>query len=260
MGISKIQSSISTLKSSLTSHALFNKINSAEELQLFMQHHVYAVWDFMSLLKSLQKELTCTEIPWFPKGSAENRFLINEIVCAEESDIDETGNRCSHFELYLKAMQNSGASTKEIDIFLNTLQTSKNFDIAFEKAETAEFIKDFVKYTFEIANSCKPHVMAAVFTFGREDLIPDMFRTLVDDLNGKFPDKFNTFKYYLDRHIEIDGDHHSNLALEMTSNLCGSDANKWQEAERAVIKALEMRKLLWDSALESIISMEYIKV
>jgi hypothetical protein len=252
MEISKIQGNISALKTTLTNHPLFNLINSAEDLHLFMQHHVYAVWDFMSLLKSLQRTLTCVEVPWFPKGDANTRFLINEIVVGEESDVDEDGNRCSHFELYLKAMQHAGAPTEEIHNFIHSLQHGGSLEDAFNHAHTADSVRNFVKFTFDIINSGKAHVMAAVFTFGREDLIPSMFMSLVSDMNNAFPDSFGTFKYYLDRHIEVDGDHHSHLALEMTSSLCGSDANKWIEAEIAVIKALEMRKLLWDGVLNNL--------
>ena len=119
--IIKLNASINSIKRDLVNHKLFNSFSNELDLQLFMKHHVYAVWDFMSLLKVLQQELTRTEIPWFPKGSAETRYLINEIVCGEESDFDENGNRCSHFELYLNAMKSANASTSEIELFVNTL-------------------------------------------------------------------------------------------------------------------------------------------
>jgi pyrroloquinoline quinone (PQQ) biosynthesis protein C len=95
-------------------------------------------------------------------------------------------------------------------------------------------------------------VLSAIFTFGREDLIPDMFMALVNDLNQRFPEKIAAFKYYLDRHIEVDGDHHSHLALQMTAELCGNDENKWEEATQASMEALRLRNNLWTGVLDEI--------
>ena len=57
---------------------------------------------------------------------------------------------------------------------------------------------------------------------------------------------------YLERHIEVDGDHHSHLALQMTSNLCGADEKLWKEAERSIIESLQKRIDLWDGAYKQI--------
>ena len=115
----QLQASIEPLRTKLANHPLYNKINSREKLQTFMQHHVYAVWDFMSLLKYLQNNLTCTQAPWTPKSTAELRFFINEIVLGEESDEDPTGGHISHFELYKRAMSEAGASFEGIAELVN---------------------------------------------------------------------------------------------------------------------------------------------
>src|SRR5579875_2128485 len=104
----KIKSTIEPLRQEIIHHQVYSAISSLDELKIFMQYHVYAVWDFMSLLKSPQSELTCTAVPWFPKGDTDSRYLINEIVVGEESDVDSEGNRTSHFELYVKAMKQIG--------------------------------------------------------------------------------------------------------------------------------------------------------
>lgn len=249
--VAKINSQIAPLRHKITTHPVYEAIEDLEDLKIFMQHHIYAVWDFMSLLKSLQRELTCLSVPWFPTGSADTRYLINEIVVGEESDVDLAGNRTSHFELYLAAMRQCGADTKAIETFIAQLQASGDFQAAYTASETPAAARQFVDYTFQIINSGRPHLQAAIFTFGREDLIPDMFIAMVSDISKRFPDSLAPFKYYLERHIEVDGDHHSHLALAMTANLCGTDAQHWEEAEAAVITSLESRLALWDGALQS---------
>jgi len=217
-----------------------------------MQYHVYAVWDFMSLLKTLQNQLTCTSVPWFPKGDADTRFLINEIVVGEEADVDPAGIRKSHFELYLDAMKQCGANTTPIEGFINALKSTGDFNQAFNLSDTPQAAREFVNYTFSIIESQKAYLQSAIFTFGREDLIPGMFISIVNDIHKTFPDSISVFKYYLERHIEIDGDHHSHLALQMTSNLCGTNKIFWEEAEKATIESLRKRIQLWDGAYAAI--------
>jgi len=250
--ITLIKERIAPIRASIVNHALFQEIKTMEDIQLFMQHHVYAVWDFMSLLKALQRNLTCVETPWFPVGTPETRFLINEIVVGEEADIDSNGIRKSHFELYLDAMLHANASTEAIHRFCATLQTTKNMEASFEVSNTPESVRNFVRFTFQTIHTNKSHIQAAVFTFGREDLIPNMFYSLVNELNKQFPDQIAPIKYYLDRHIEVDGDHHSHLAIQMTEELCGSNDTFWEEAETYILASLEQRKSLWDGVLKAI--------
>lgn len=252
--IEKIKSTIEPLRQKIINHKVYSEIKDIDDLKVFMEYHIYAVWDFMSLLKSLQNHLTCTSIPWFPKGSADTRHLINEIVVGEESDIDSFGNRKSHFELYLDAMQQCGADTSKIEKFITVLKNTGDFNEAFTASETPKEAQDFVEFTFKIIGSNKDYLQSAIFTFGREDLIPGMFLSIVNDIHKNFPDSISIFKYYLDRHIEVDGDHHSHLALQMTSNLCGTDDQFWKEAEQATIESLQKRIKLWDGAYRQIIN------
>lgn len=250
--LKRINNTIEPLRQQIINHKVYSSINSISDLQVFMQYHVFAVWDFMSLLKALQNNLTCTSVPWFPKGDANTRYLINEIVVGEESDIDDFGNRKSHFELYLEAMQQCGADTASIEKFIETLKETGDFNVAFMAAETPKAAKDFVDFTFKIIDSNKNYLQSAIFTFGREDLIPAMFLSIVKDLDSDAPDAISIFKYYLERHIEVDGGHHSQLALQMTANLCRHNVAYWKEAELAIIESLQKRIALWDGVYEEI--------
>jgi Protein of unknown function (DUF3050) len=256
--IEQLKTAITPFREKLTNHPLYQQITSLDDLHVFMQHHVFAVWDFMSLLKSLQIGLTCVQLPWIPVGNANTRYLINEIVTGEESDVDQHGNRGSHFELYLKAMEQAGASSTAIDSLLFELASGKFIDEALIIADIPVSARNFVQHTFEVINTNKPHLQAAVFTFGREDLIPGMFISLVKEINKQFPGKVDTFLYYLERHIEVDGDHHSHLAYQMTAELCGNDETKWAEAEVAVTEALQERINLWDSIYATVSRGEFV--
>ena len=245
--VENLKEKIKEARVQLLLHPVYAQINNLDGLKNFTQFHVFAVWDFMSLLKSLQIGLTCVTLPWVPVGSANTRYLINEIVLGEESDVDAFDNRISHFELYQQAMQQMGASTSGIESLMHALQSGVQIEAAIAKLDCADAIKDFLSFTFKIVNHAPAHVQAAVFTFGREDLIPDMFTRLLEKLFAESPDKVSIFKYYIERHIEVDGGHHSHLALEMVSELCGDDAVKWKEAEQASIEALQIRARLWDA-------------
>ena len=250
--IAKLQTEIEPLRKQLIAHELYNSINTLDDLRLFMQHHVFAVWDFMSLLKALQHSLTCTTLPWMPVGSANTRYLINEIVTGEESDVDHTGERTSHFELYLKAMEQGGCDASAILSLFEQLSWHHEINTALKNANVPQTAREFVEHTFDVIATGKTHLQAAVFTFGREDLIPGMFVEMVKKLNAQLPGKVEIMLYYLERHIEVDGDHHSQLAYQMTAELCGEDNDKWSEATVAVKAALQARLAFWDGILEGI--------
>ncbi|UKJ06087.1 DUF3050 domain-containing protein [Solitalea lacus] len=250
--IQQIRTTIEPLRQQLIKHPLYENIKSIEHLRIFMQHHVYAVWDFMSLLKNLQHHLTCTEAPWKPVGSAATRYLINEIVTGEESDVDQDGKRISHFELYLDAMKQAGAEKAKLKFFLQCVTGIYSIENALRTAELPESVQQFVNFTFDTIAQGKLHTQAAVFTYGREDLIPDMFLSILRELDQQHPGEISIFKYYIERHIEVDGGHHGELALQMTNDLCGEDDDKWIEAESAVVQALKTRIKLWDGVLAEI--------
>lgn len=250
--LEQLKKDIAPLREQIIHHEVYAKIQTIEHLQIFMEHHVYAVWDFMSLLKGLQRNLTCVSIPWVPVGNANTRFLINEIVVGEESDVDQNGNRCSHFELYLKAMEEAGCSLSAAHTFIDKVSKGETLEDSFEQANIPAEARDFVLTTFDTVVNASVATQAAVFTFGREDLIPGMFISFVHELHKHNPEKLSTMIYYLERHIEVDGGHHSNLAYQMTLELCEQDEEKWRNATKAIKQALQKRIQLWDAISQRI--------
>ena len=244
--LNPISEAVAPLRQQLLDHALYRRVKSPADLRLFMEYHVYAVWDFMSLLKGLQRRLTCVEIPWLPQGDPAVRALINEIVLGEESDRGADGKVCSHFELYLEAMQEAGASTAKARQFLSFVREGCAVPDALRQAGAPEPARVFVEATFDLLAAGKDHVLAAAFTYGREDLIPSIFGELVERLVREFPERFATLRYYLDRHIQLDGEEHGALGRQMVANLCGGNAQRWNEARDAAVHALEERIRLWN--------------
>ena len=224
----------------LRQHPLYGSIQSLAALRVFMESHVYAVWDFMSLLKALQRVLTCVEVPWKPTPNPMTRRLINEIVLGEESDTYQ-GAALSHFELYLRAMADCGADPSAIERQTISLADGISLRQAFTNAPAES--RRFVESTFAVLDTGAPHRIAAAF--GREDLIPDMFTAFVRELDAQLPGQVAAFRYYLERHIEVDGEEHGPMALAMLRELCPS-AEHWAEATASATAALEARIALWN--------------
>lgn len=253
MNIQTINQKIQPQKDILLNHPLYQQIQNLDHLRHFMQGHVYAVWDFMSLLKALQMRLTCTTTPWMASPDPEIRYLINEIVLAEESDLTLDGKRLSHFEMYLEAMKSSGADIFQIEAFLNKVAGGQNIFEVILNSNLHPNIKAFLEFTFKTIEGGKSHEIAAAFTFGREDLIPEMFAEILKNIQANFPETdLSQFIYYFERHIELDADEHGPMAMRMISELCGSDAIKWEEVTQVSIQALEKRIGLWDAIAEMI--------
>jgi hypothetical protein len=241
-----LSTAIAADRRALLEHRLYDQLRTLENLTAFMEHHVFAVWDFMSLLKALQVRLTCAHVPWRPVGNAQVRRLVNEIVLGEESDALPAGGAASHFELYLLAMQEAGAKTVQIELFIQELESGKTVAEALEHAGVPVAVAAFVGQTFEVIERGLPHEIAAAFTYGREDLIPEMFTHLVHGLERQFPDKLAPLRYYLDRHIALDGDEHGEMGRQMVALLCEGDERRELEATQAAVAALRSRIMLWD--------------
>ena len=250
MNIQHIQKEITSLREELKSHRLYQQLQTVEDIKIFTKDHVFAVWDFMSLLKTLQRELTCVSVPWVPRKKGKLTQFINEITLAEESDVDLSGESKSHFEMYLDAMRHMGSDTHKIEVFLSKIHQNSSIEEALDFAEVPEAVKNFVKVTFKTIYSNDTHKVAAAFTFGREDLIPDMFIEIIHQTHEQ--ESFKDFLYYLNRHVELDGDSHGPLSLDMIVELCGDDQQKWSEVLVTAKEALEVRISLWDYIADNI--------
>lgn len=241
-----IEAELTLLRNELKEHQLYNNLQSIEDIKVFMESHVFAVWDFMSLLKALQIHLTTISIPWIPKKKASLVRFINEITLAEESDLDKDGNIKSHFEMYLDAMEEMGANTSVINLFLDQITFLNSVNNILDRSVILPEVKKFVSFTFDIINSKETHKIAAAFSFGREDIIPNMFLKIVDEASSENNKNYDSFLYYLNRHIELDADEHGPLSLQMISELCGDNLQKWNEVLEVAKQALQVRINLWD--------------
>lgn len=249
-GLTALKAQIEPVRNSVIGHPLYRSITTAAAARVFMEHHVFAVWDFMSLLTTLQRQLTCVEVPWVPEGPVASRRLINEITLVEESD--EYGDSyISHFELYRAGMADVGADTGPIDAFVQALRQGVPVAKALDAARVPAPSADFVSATWSVLETAPVHCQAAVFAFGREDLIPEMFEQVVriEDPNSSL----TRFKDYLARHIEVDADEHTPMAMHMLVDLCRDDPAKWARCADAVRAALHARARLW-TAITAVIT------
>ncbi|HUZ23583.1 MAG TPA: DUF3050 domain-containing protein [Streptosporangiaceae bacterium] len=249
-GVARLKAAVDPARHRVISHPMYRSLDSLGPVLTFMEHHVFAVWDFMSLLKSLQRSLTCVQVPWVPTGPTGSRRLINDIVLVEESD--ELGNGfISHFELYLQGMTQAGADRSGIDAFIGLVREGRAVPAALKEAAVPVPAADFTAMTWEFIENAPTHCQAAAFAFGREDLIPDMFDKVVA-VNRELGNQLSTFVDYLERHIQVDAEEHTPMAMQMLADLCGDDAEKWRECEETVNTALAARNSLWDGILAAI--------
>lgn len=243
------------LRERLDTHPVYAALRNIEDLRCFMGHHVYPVWDFMSLAKYLQGELAPTSLPWRPVGDPAVRRFINEIILGEESDLglpDGEGHETfsSHFELYCQAMSDIGADPSAVLAFVK-LSGEQGIDEALEQGDAPTAAKEFMASTFGFIATGKPHVVAAAFALGREHVIPQMFRTFLAEMGVSQVDA-PAFHYYLERHIHLDEDSHGPLSLRMLDGLCAGDPQRIREAEQAACQAIEARIRFWDGVHRAI--------
>ena len=240
---------IQSLRDRLDAHPIYAALVTPDDLRVFMQHHVYSVWDFMSLIKYLQHQVAPARWPWTPHGDASAQRFINELVLEEETDVAPPGQsgHTSHFMLYLAAMREIGADAASPLRFVE-LVTDKGIAVALHSGLPPAPSAAFTRTTFAFIDSGKPHTVAAALALGREHVIPAMFRALLSRMTVTAA-QAPSFHYYLNRHVTLDEDFHAPLSLRLLGVLCGTDANKWREAHTAALLAVEARLQFWDGVL-----------
>jgi len=224
-------------------HSVYQQIRTMADVRCFMTHHVFAVWDFMSLLKALQVQLTCVSPPWRPIGDGKVRRFVNELVLEEESDCLD-GRYMSHLEMYMEGMAQAGADLVPIE---RLMSESVGWGTTDPNLGQHGAPGRFVQSTWKYISARRLPGLAGTFTVGRENLIPSMFKEIVAGLDDAQPGQLTIFRNYLERHIELDGGSHGEMACKLLESVCGDDDAAWAEAERAGLEAIEARLALWDA-------------
>jgi hypothetical protein len=245
---------LNTLRAQLLDHPVYAEVDSVEGLRRFMGDHVFAVWDFMSLLKRLQQDLTCTNVPWFPADNARAARLINDIVIGEETDVDPDGSFVSHLDLYLRAMADVGASTRQFDTFRSLARAGTSVETAMVRTGVPPHVQAFVAHTMALAQSGSTEEVLAAFFYGREDIIPEMFSRLKKTLPGASNDNdlLRHFTYYIERHIELDGDSHGPMGRELLEGLVADSPQRHQRALHTACNSIRARIELWNGTLSTL--------
>jgi Protein of unknown function (DUF3050) len=242
---------IDLIRKRMVEHPVFAAIRDVQSLRIFMEAHVFAVWDFMSLVKRLQRDLTCIDVPWQPPRDRQAAQLINQIVLGEETDTGPYGEPVSHLELYLGAMREVGANTASFELFQATLENGATLSGAFDHADVAPFIREFTGNTLQIASRAPLLAVMANFFYGREDVIPRMFSNLLQGWRIG-TDQAPMFVYYLKRHIEVDSDQHGPAAQAILAAATDGDPLRGLEVQNAARQSIEARIKLWDGLLTSL--------
>lgn len=245
-------STIAPLREQLRSHPLYVSVATPQRLRVLLRSHVFCVWDFQSLLTALQRKLTCVEVPWMPHGDPQSRRLINEIVLEEESDDAPWGGYCSHFELYLRAMEEAKADTTPIREWLKSLRAGGTVADTLSQIELPPGVAKFLRHTFDVLERGNLVEVTATFTYGREDIIPAMFERFVAELDSDGGGHWSYFLSYLRRHIECDGERHGPMSRQLLRSVCHEDPILWHRATQAAEAALLARLELWREIMHAI--------
>lgn len=241
-----VYADIEPLRKELREHEIYWNMSTINDVQLFMEYHVFEVWSYMSLLKVLQNKVSFKRVPWIPSDNAKLSYCMNQIMINDEVELNRNGKYESRFETYLTAMREVGASTKSILVMIESLRSGYLFTGAFEKNGIDDSIKDYLNQSMELAYSDQLHKMAAFYVFGREPLRPNFFIEVLN-LSETFENQYSAFRHYLNRSFELESTFRRRLGEQLIVELCANDEKKWEEVLETAKISLRNRIQLWNS-------------
>ncbi len=245
-GSVKITDKVASLTDVLNKHQAYDILNTLDDVREFMEQEVFVAWDYMSLLKALQQQLTCTAIPWIPPSNTTVCRFINETVLNEESDFNCENRPQSSFEMFLESMLELEADVFNVTSFMHEAHNPESLDCAFKNEKLSQPIRDFLKHTFKLIAENKPHAVASVLTYGRVGFLPDRLKAVIEKADEQSSKNYPRLLHFLQRRLDKDKEFNQQCAQYMVESLCGDSDVKWQEAERAAVRSLELRKNLMD--------------
>ncbi|MBX3356513.1 MAG: DUF3050 domain-containing protein [Phycisphaeraceae bacterium] len=233
----------------VANHHVYSMVVDLESARAFMEHHVWCVWDFMMLAKSVQVGLGCYELLWVPPADTDAVAAINAIIADEEADIGPDGLKHSHFEIYLGAMKEAGASTRSIDAFLSRLRITRDLIPSMLDVGATPPAVRFVQATYKSATG-PIHARVAALCLAREELVPRLLSTLLTNLPND--SCLSMFRWYIERHIQVDSATHGPLSATLYSNTVRNDAVVEREALESAIEAIRARGQFLDSIADAL--------
>jgi hypothetical protein len=140
-------------------------------------------------------------------------------------------------------MRDIGASTRQFEKFRSLVLVGIPVEVALARIGAPPHVQAFVAHTMALANSGSTEEVLAAFFYGREDIIPEMFGRLLNTLyRAKHNnDRVRNFIYYIDRHIELDGDSHGPMGRELLEDLLANSPNRVEQARRAACSSIDAR-------------------
>jgi hypothetical protein len=252
MKVDDIRQVLDQERQSLLLHPLYSRLRDVHSLRVFMEHHVWAVYDFMCLAKRLQASFSSTAFPWTPPKEPQVARLINKIILGKETDVRANGTTGSHFDFYLEAMAEVGANTQPVQRYLQALDAGRTWQGSLQNSGAPAAASVFVRQTLDAIENQSLAYIAGAFTFGRETLIPNMFVQFVNTLEQSHRGKFAGLIDYLERHIEVDSEEHGPLALQMLEKTIEADNGNAEDILEGAQTELLKRTHLWDAVLDAL--------
>lgn len=258
--VAYILNEIEDLKSELAAHCLYTKLQHMEDIHIFMEHHVFAVWDFMSLAKALQLHLDATQVIEKQTDNSKILGFVNGILTGGETDPNKKEIVLSHLEMYLELMDEIGANTTNIKKLIASSAAGLDIHEAMQIAQLTDEQQRILNFTQTIIATNEIHKIAVAATLVPEGMISNRFLKILKETEERDNLLVPKFKNYLNRYKAIDGNDYGLLSLEMVTHFCDSDGKKWVDILDIAMKTLSHRIYLWDAIVDEIDQMRVQKL